>query len=174
MNTIILGGGCFWCLEAFYQLLHGVDSVVPGYAGGDTVKPTYETVCAGVGNHAEVVKITYDPTVISLNTILDFFFAVHDPTTLNRQGHDTGPQYRSCIYYQTAEEKAVIDEALAHAQTLWPDPIVTEIKQDQPFYEAEDYHHNYFANNPEKAYCQVVINPKLRAIRSTYQDLIKS
>lgn len=172
-KSIVLGGGCFWCIEAFLQLFKGVESVTPGYAGGDTENPTYEQVCYGIGNHAEVVKVDYDPSVISTETLLEIFWAIHDPTTLNRQGHDTGPQYRSAVYYSEPSDKDMIEEALSFAQKNWADNIVTEIKPLQNFYEAEEYHKNYFVNNPEKAYCQVIINPKLKEIRKKFEALMK-
>jgi peptide-methionine (S)-S-oxide reductase len=173
MNKIVLGGGCFWCMEAFLVGLRGVVSVVPGYAGGTTDNPNYEQVCAGIGNHAEVVEITYDSQLLPLTKLLEVFFAAHDPTTLNRQGHDEGPQYRSCIFYEDESERLTIDEALIAAQTVWDEPIVTEIAPLLAFYEAEGYHHNYFQNNPNKAYCQIVINPKLRSIRQSFGSLMK-
>jgi len=170
-KSIVLGGGCFWCLEAFYQLLRGVIDVSPGYAGGTTRNPTYEQVCAGLGNHAEVVRVEFDPDIISLATILEFFWAIHDPTTLNRQNYDVGPEYRSLAYY-LPEDKSVVRSALLSAQKLWNDPIVTEIRELETFYEAEPYHKNYFVNHPEKAYCQIIINPKLTEIRRKYAALI--
>jgi peptide-methionine (S)-S-oxide reductase len=172
-KSIVLGGGCFWCIEAFLQLFKGVISVTPGYAGGTTQKPTYEDVCYGIGNHAEVVEVVYDPAVISLETLLEIFWAIHDPTTLNRQGHDSGPQYRSAVYYSTGSDKEIIDIALNEAQTHWNDPIVTEIAPLKSFHEAEDYHKNYFVNNPEKAYCQIIINPKLKDIRKKFDGLMQ-
>lgn len=171
-ESIVLGAGCFWCIEAFLQLFKGIESVTPGYAGGESENPTYEQVCYGIGNHAEVVKVDYDPSVMSLETLLEIFWAIHDPTTPNRQGHDTGPQYRSAVYYSDPSERAAIDVALNTAQSNWPDPIVTEIKPLDVFYEAEEYHKNYFVNNPEKAYCQVVINPKLKEIRKKFDSLM--
>ena len=171
-HSVVLGGGCFWCLEAFYQLLRGVVEVTPGYAGGTTANPTYEKVCSGIGNHAEVVKVDFDPEVISLSTILEFFWAVHDPTTLNRQGFDVGPEYRSLIYFNDDSDAETVSDSLKSAQILWPNPIVTEISKLDIFYPAESYHKNYFLNHPEKAYCQVIINPKLAEIRKKYSKLI--
>jgi len=171
-NSIVLGGGCFWCLEAYFQLFRGVLSVTPGYAGGTTDNPTYESVCNGVGNHAEVVKITYDPNIITLAKLLEIFWAIHDPTTLNRQGHDVGPQYRSAIFYSQDDDLGQITAAKDLAQSHWDSPVVTEISKLSHFYEAEAYHINYFLNNPEKAYCQVVINPKLTSIRKKFDSLM--
>lgn len=172
MNKIVLGGGCFWCIEAFLQLLNGVISVTPGYSGGTTNNPTYEDVCYGNGNHAEVVEVVYDPRILSLVTLLEIFWAIHDPTTLNRQGYDVGTAYRSLIYYSDDTERPTIDKALSDVQKLWTNKIVTEIKPLDRFYEAESYHKNYFINNPEKAYCQVIINPKLKSIRSKFPSLM--
>ena len=173
MKSIILGGGCFWCLEAFYQQINGVRSVTPGYAGGTTANPSYDSVSRGIGNYAEVVRVVYDEVVVTLLDLLTVFFAMHDPTTPNRQGNDVGVQYRSCIYYDDPADQSVIESALQNAQQLWDNPIVTEIRSGQGFHEAEAYHHNYFQNNPTKAYCQVIINPKLSKLRDLFQDLIK-
>jgi peptide-methionine (S)-S-oxide reductase len=172
-QSIVLGGGCFWCLEAYFQLFKGVLDVTPGYAGGTTTNPTYDAVCNGTGNHAEVVQITYDPSIIALATILQVFWAIHDPTSLNRQGHDVGTQYRSAIYYTNQADEAAIKTSLVDAQALWPSPIVTEIKPLVTFYEAEAYHKNFFLNNPEKAYCQVVINPALQHIKQQFKKLMR-
>ena len=172
-HSVVLGGGCFWCLEAFYQLLRGVVEVTPGYAGGTTANPTYEQVCSGIGNHAEVVKVDFDPEIISLTTILEFFWAVHDPTTLNRQGFDVGPEYRSLIYFNDDSDADTISDSLKSAQKLWDDPITTEIRLLDTFYEAESYHKNFFIKHPEKAYCQVIINPKLNEIRKKYSKLLR-
>lgn len=171
MNSVVLGGGCFWCLEAYFQQLKGVVSVVPGYAGGNNLDPNYESVCAGDG-HAEVVKIQYDESVISLETILNVFFAMHDPTTLNRQGHDKGLQYRSILLYEDTAQKLAFESAKESAQMNWDDAIVTEIKPLDSFYEAESYHHNYFVKHPEQAYCQVIINPKLSVLRKKFSQLL--
>jgi methionine-S-sulfoxide reductase len=173
MESIVFGAGCFWCVEAFLQLLNGVIDVTPGYAGGTTVDPTYEQVCYGIGNHAEVVQVIYNPDILPLSTLLEVFWAIHDPTTLNRQGHDVGPQYRSAVYYSDPDDKPLIDSALALAQQSWDNPIVTEIAPLDKFYEAEPYHKNYFLNNPEKAYCQIIINPKLIEIRAKFANLMK-
>jgi methionine-S-sulfoxide reductase len=172
LHSIVLGGGCFWCLEAFYQQLRGILEVTPGYAGGTTTNPTYEQVCSGIGNHAEVVKVDFDPNIITLTTILEFFWAVHDPTTLNRQGFDAGPQYRSAIYYSNDSDRTTSESVLGSAQDLWQNPIVTEIRKLDTFYPAESYHKNYFINHPEKAYCQVIINPRLAEIHKKYANLL--
>lgn len=167
MNTIVIGGGCFWCIEAVYQQVRGITSVVSGYAGGDIPNPTYENH----GTHAEVVQLTYDENSIDLATILAIFFYVHNPTTLNRQGNDVGIQYRSIILC-TEEEIAIAEHAKKEAQELWEDPIVTEIKILDRFYRAEDYHQDYFNQNQNNPYCQVVINPKLAKFREKFQELL--
>lgn len=172
-ESIVLGGGCFWCLEAAYQMIRGVTKVVPGYAGGQTLSPTYEQVCSGETGHAEVVKVEFDPEVISLAEILEIFWAIHDPTTRNRQGHDVGSQYRSVIYYQDGQ-KANAEQSIKAVAKLWPNPIVTELAPLETFNEAEAYHHDYFKTHPEQAYCQVVINPKLAKLRQKFAQKLVS
>lgn len=170
-----LGGGCFWCLEAVYIELKGVERVVSGYSGGSVAKPSYEQVCSGRTGHAEVVQLTYDPELISFKEILQVFFTIHDPTTLNRQGADVGTQYRSAIFYHNPQQKRVAEELIAelNESNLWPDPIVTEVTPFERFYEAEEYHQEYYANNPNQPYCQVVIAPKLAKFRKTYLEELK-
>ncbi|HAT03177.1 MAG TPA: peptide-methionine (S)-S-oxide reductase [Candidatus Magasanikbacteria bacterium] len=163
-KTIILGGGCFWCTEATFLRMPGVLSVVPGYAGGTTKNPTYKAVCTGSTGHAEVIRVVYNEEKTSLEKILDLFFVVHDPTTLNRQGHDVGTQYRSAIYYVEDGHKTTIENYIRNKQLEYSKPIVTEIKSLETFYEAEEYHHNYFAKNPEATYCQAVIAPKIKKV----------
>ncbi len=163
-ETIVLGGGCFWCMEAVFKRVKGVEQVVPGYAGGHKPNPTYEEVCTGTTGHAEVVKIDFNPQVISLERILDIFFKAHDPTTPNRQGNDIGTQYRSIVLYTSENQIPVIKQAISKAQQIWQKPIVTEVMPLDTFWEAEEYHHNYFEKNPEKPYCQVVIKPKLEKL----------
>ena len=162
----VFGAGCFWCVEAVFQRLDGVKSVVPGYAGGKTENPTYESVCAGITGHAEVAKITFDPNVISFKQLLDMFWRSHDPTTLNRQENDVGTQYRSIIIYLNKEQKysAELSRSMLVESNLLSDPIVTEIEELTTFYQAEDYHHNYYKLNPEQAYCRIVIEPKLKKL----------
>lgn len=172
-DSIVLGGGCFWCLEAAYQLIEGVTDVVPGYAGGDYENPSYEDLHRVETGHAEVVKITFDTSVITLDDVLDIFWTIHDPTTPNRQGNDVGPEYRSVILYANDEQKNSAEASVKRTQKLWKDPIVTELKQLDKFYEAEDYHHNYFKNNPSQAYCQVIINPKLDKLRKKFSEKLK-
>ena len=173
-NVVTLGGGCFWCTEAVYDELRGVSDVVSGYAGGHTPHPSYEEVCTGQTGHAEVVQITYD-NAITLKEILEVFFTVHDPTTLNRQGGDAGTQYRSVIFYRSPEQKAVAEQVMADvvAQKLWPAPLVTQLVPFEAFYPAEEYHQEYFANHPDRAYCQVVIAPKVAKFRKHYLDKLK-
>lgn len=172
-KSLILGGGCFWCLEAIFNQVKGVNKVTNGYSGGNQVKPSYEQVCTGDTGHAEVIKIDYDPDVINLSQLLDIFFSIHDPTTLNRQGADSGTQYRSIIFYDNESDLKTIESSLKKAQLNWDDPIVTQIENKQEFYEAESYHQNYFANNPSQAYCQVIINPKLKHFRDNFQQYLK-
>lgn len=171
-----LAGGCFWCLEAVYDQLKGVSDVSSGYAGGHVENPTYKQVCTGSTGHAEVVQITFDPDVISYRDLLNIFFTVHDPTTLNRQGNDVGTQYRSAIYTHSEAQAATAKEALAATEQagLWPNPIVTEITALDTFYPAEDYHRDYFEVNPNQGYCRVVIAPKVSKFRQKYMANLKS
>lgn len=168
-----LGGGCFWCVEAIYQDLKGVSKVESGYSGGSVSNPTYREVCSGLTGHAEVIQVTFDPAVISFKEILEIFFTVHDPTTLNRQGADTGTQYRSVIFYHSPEQKTVAEEVKVSMQAVWDDPIVTEIAAFEKFYKAEDYHQNYFNDNPNQPYCSIVIAPKVKKFREKYQEKLK-
>jgi len=172
-ETAILAGGCFWCLEAAYQEITGVESVVSGYAGGHVPDPSYERVSTGTTGHAETVSITYDPDVISYSDILDIFWTIHNPTTPNRQGNDVGTQYRSVIFYTDDEQKRLAEASKAEVAKLWPDPVVTEIVPLEQFFKAEDYHQNYYRNHPEAAYCQVVINPKLHKLREKFAARLK-
>ncbi len=169
-ETATLGGGCFWCLEAVYDNLQGVSAVESGYSNGNVVNPTYRQVCNGDTGHAEVVRVTFDPAVISFREILEVFFVIHDPTTLNRQGNDAGTQYRSGIYYQSPEQKAVAEKLIAELTTekVFSSPIVTEVVAARTFYVAEDYHQEYFANNSEQPYCQFVVAPKLAKFRQKF------
>jgi len=169
----VLGGGCFWCLEAAFQEIRGITSVEPGYAGGHTLRPTYEQVSTGETGHAEVVHTTFDPSVITYNDLLEIFFALHDPTTPNRQGNDIGPEYRSIILYTSEEQQKIAEATRATVQTLWPGLVTTEIKLLDHFWPAEESHHNYFRRNPAQAYCQIVINPKLQHLRAKFQSRLK-
>ncbi|MCW5881214.1 MAG: peptide-methionine (S)-S-oxide reductase MsrA [Anaerolineae bacterium] len=173
-ERITLGGGCFWCIEAVYDDLQGILSVESGYAGGQTANPTYKQVCSGATGHAEVIDVAFDPRQIPLDDILDVFFHVHDPTTLNRQGADVGTQYRSVILYRDEAQRAAAEAAKQRAQAEWADPIVTEIAPLDTFYNAEDYHQEYFANNPYQGYCQVVIAPKVAKFRKQYAQRLKA
>ncbi len=170
-----LAGGCFWCLEAVFDELQGVEKVESGYSGGHVKNPTYREVCAGTTGHAEVVQITFDPQVITFKDLLNVFFTIHDPTTLNRQGADVGTQYRSAIYYHSPEQKAAAEEIIAEmtAAKLWDDPIVTEVTPLAEFYPAEDYHRDYFQRNPQQPYCQMVIAPKVAKSRKKFLDKLK-
>lgn len=169
LEKATLGGGCFWCLDAAYRQIKGVEDVVSGYAGGGSVNPTYEQVTSGQTGHAEVVQVHYDPSVISYEGILDIFWAIHDPTTPNRQGGDVGTQYRSIILYGDDRQRQAAEDSVMRVSHLWPKPIVTEIKKLEQFYPAEENHQNYFAKNPTQGYCQIVINPKLQKLREKFQ-----
>ena len=170
LQTTTLGGGCFWCLEAVYELVDGVTSVVSGYAGGHVANPSYEQVCTGTTGHAEVTQITFDPAVVSLTHLLDIFFTIHDPTTLNRQGYDVGTQYRSIILYHDDEQKAEAEASMSRVveQGLYRDPLVTRVEPLDVFYPAEEYHQEYFRSNPGASYCQVIIEPKVAKFREKY------
>ncbi|MCA9344824.1 peptide-methionine (S)-S-oxide reductase MsrA [Candidatus Saccharibacteria bacterium] len=172
-DTIVLGGGCFWCLEASYQLIKGVESVVPGYAGGHTSKPDYYSVGTKTTGHAEVVNIEFNPDIISLSELLEIFWIIHDPTSLNKQGNDTGPQYRSIILFNNEAQKTTTDKSITEVSNLFNKPIVTEVKQLETFYEAEPEHHDYFNKHPDQAYCQVIINPKLKKLRKHFESKLK-
>jgi peptide-methionine (S)-S-oxide reductase len=169
-----LGGGCFWCLDAAYRRVEGVTGVVSGYAGGEDPRPTYQRVCSGVTGHAEVVQVEFDPAVISYRDILDVFWAIHDPTTLNQQGHDVGTQYRSIILTHDDAQRQAAEESRAAVQALWPKPVVTEIVPLEVFHPAEEYHQDYYARNPEQGYCQVVINPKLAKLRQRFAARLRA
>jgi peptide-methionine (S)-S-oxide reductase len=174
-ETATLGGGCFWCLEAVFDRLEGVESVVSGYAGGQVEDPTYREVCSGTTGHAEVVRITYDPGSIAFADLLDVFFATHDPTTPDRQGNDVGPQYRSIILYETDAQRAMAERVLARleAEGVFDAPIVTEVEPLETFYEAEPQHHDYYRNNPSQPYCRVVIDPKVATLRRKFAHRLK-
>ena len=176
LQTAILGGGCFWCLEAVFDRMQGVTAVESGYMGGHVENPTYRQVCNGNTGHAEVVRVTFDPSQTSFSEVLDAFFTIHDPTTLNRQGNDAGTQYRSVIFYtsedQYREAKKKIDELTA-ART-WPDPIVTSLEPAGKFYVAEDYHQEYFANNANQPYCQFVVAPKVKKFQQKFAEKLKA
>ena len=170
-----LAGGCFWCLEAVYNELRGVELVVSGYAGGHVTDPTYEAVCSGTTGHAEVVQIAFDPDMVSFRELLEVFFTIHDPTTLNRQGNDVGTQYRSAIYHHDEEQRLIADEVIEEMTVagVWDDPIVTEVTALDTFYEAEEYHQRYFEKNPFQPYCFVVVRPKVSKFRKKFVSKLK-
>ena len=175
METITLAAGCFWCTEAVFSIVKGVENVEPGYTGGSVVNPTYEQVSSGTTGHAEAVKVTFDSKVISLEEILEIFFATHDPTSINRQGADVGTQYRSVIFYNNKTQKIVAEKVIAslNEQKIWENPIVTDVKPLELFYFAEEYHKEYYKKHPEQAYCQVVISPKVAKFRQRYISKLK-
>ncbi|WP_163323916.1 peptide-methionine (S)-S-oxide reductase MsrA [Draconibacterium mangrovi] len=175
LQKATLGGGCFWCTEAIYLELKGVTDVKPGYSGGHVKNPTYKQVCDGTTGHAEVVQITFDPEVVSYSEILEVFFMTHDPTTLNRQGNDVGPQYRSAIFYHNEEQKEVAERVidLFEKEEVYSNPIVTEVSEFDQFYIAEDYHINYYARNKTQGYCQFVVAPKLEKFKKIFKDQLK-
>lgn len=176
METATLGGGCFWCLEAALKLLDGVHAVTSGYSGGRIEHPTYEQICTGSTGHAEVVRVEFDPAVIDYRTLLTAFFAIHDPTTPDRQGHDIGTQYRSIIFAHSPEQATTARALIAEldAERIWPDPIVTAVLPAPTFWPAEDYHQNYFAQHPAQAYCQAVVAPKVAKLRKAFAAQLKS
>ncbi len=174
MEVATFGGGCFWCVEAVIQRLKGVDKIESGYTGGNAPgKPTYREVCSGLTGHAEVVQVTFDPSVISFKQLLTVFMTTHDPTTLNRQGADVGTQYRSVIYYASDEQKKVAEEVIEEVASYYDDPIVTEVSELGPYYSAEEYHQNYYNNNTSQGFCSAVITPKVNKLRAKYTDLLK-
>ena len=170
-----LAGGCFWCLEAVFDDLRGVEAVESGYMGGKTANPTYAEVCSGETGHAEVVRLTFDPNVVSFMEILEVFFVIHDPTTLNRQGNDVGTQYRSAIFYHSAEQKAAAEQVIANLSStqIYDDPIVTEVVAASQFYVAENYHQEYFRRNPAQPYCAYVVRPKVAKFRKQFLEKLK-
>ena len=174
-DVATLAGGCFWCLEAVYDELKGVESVESGYMGGKTENPSYEAVCSGQTGHAEVVQIGFDPKIVSFKEILEVFFVIHDPTTLDRQGNDLGTQYRSAIFYHSAEQKAAAEQVIANlnAGKIFGDPIVTEVASASKFYLAEDYHQEYFRRNPAQPYCAFIVRPKLAKFRKHFLEKLK-
>lgn len=176
LEKATLGGGCFWCTEAVYKEMHGVENVVPGYSGGHIKNPAYREVTTGRTGHAEVVQITYDSSIISFSEILEVFFKTHDPTTLNRQGNDVGTQYRSAIFYHNDEQKQTAQEVIERLEKekIFVDPVVTEVTKFDAFYLAEDYHHNYFARNKNQPYCQFVVAPKVENFKKVFRDKLKT
>ncbi len=174
MALATLAGGCFWCLEAVFQQLKGVSQVTSGYAGGKRPNHTYEQVCTGTTGHAEVVQVEFDPAVVSYRDLLDVFFTIHDPTTLNQQGADVGTQYRSAIFFHSPEQQRDANDAIAEAQKTWDDPLVTEIVPLTQFYPAEEYHKDYYVRNPNQGYCRVVIAPKVAKARQHFFEKLRA
>ncbi len=176
LEVATFAGGCFWCLEAVFREVEGVESVVPGYTGGTTANPTYEQVCTGKTGHAEAVQVKFNPSKISYRELLEIFFSVHDPTTLNRQGADVGTQYRSAIFYHNEQQKSIAEELISklNKAKLWEKPIITQIIQLDEFYFAEDYHREYFYRHPEQSYCQMVISPKVSKFRKQWIKRLKN
>jgi len=168
-----LGGGCFWCTEAVFQQMKGVQSVESGYTGGQVPNPSYEQVCEGTTGHAEVVRLAFDPAVVGFREILEVFFTIHDPTTLNRQGNDVGTQYRSVIYYHSPQQQEIARQVISEMANVWDAPIVTELSPAETFYKAESYHQNYFRQNPMQGYCAFIVAPKVAKFRKTFSDRIK-
>jgi peptide-methionine (S)-S-oxide reductase len=173
-ETATLGGGCFWCLEAVYQELKGVQKMESGYTGGHVPNPTYEQVCEGTTGHVEVVKVTFNPDVVTYREILEIFFTIHDPTTPNRQGNDIGTQYRSAIYYHSPEQQDTAKHVMAEMANVWDAPIVTELSPAEAYYKAEDYHQNYFRQHPLQGYCAFVVAPKVAKFRKMFAEKINS
>ncbi|MFZ9751588.1 MAG: peptide-methionine (S)-S-oxide reductase MsrA [Candidatus Nanopelagicales bacterium] len=173
MEKFVLGGGCFWCLDSAYTQFAGVTDVTCGYTGGITANPSYEQVCEGNTQHAEVVSVEFDPAVITSEQILDIFFTLHDPTQLNRQGNDVGTQYRSAMFYSSQEQKQLFESAIERAKEIWGNGIVTEVVQLPEFYRAEEYHQDFFAKNPNQGYCVAVVAPKVNKVRAKFSHLLK-
>lgn len=172
MQTFVLGGGCFWCLDAVYRTMRGVTEVVSGYAGGERPNPTYEQVCTGATGHAEVVAVTFDETVLPEEVVLNAFFTLHDPTQLNRQGNDVGTQYRSVMFYTDEHQRELFEGARDRAEAIWPGTVVTNVEPLTQFYSAEEYHQNFFAKNPSQGYCLAVAVPKVNKIRASFAQYI--
>jgi len=174
LHTATFGGGCFWCLEAVFDQTIGVEKAPSGYMGGNRANPTYEQVCTGTTGHVEVVRITFDPEKISYNDLLDIFFAIHDPTQLNRQGNDTGTQYRSVIFYENEEQRVAAEKKISESQAQLANKIVTAVEPAKTFYPAEPYHEDYFARNPNQPYCRAVIDPKVRKFQKAFADKVRA
>lgn len=174
METYVLAGGCFWCLDAVYRTLNGVSDVVSGYTAGTVPDPSYEAVCTGETGHAEAVAVTFDPEVIPGDIVLDAFFTLHDPRQLNRQGNDVGTQYRSGMYYADEAQKAIFEAALARANEIWDGGVVTELLPLGPFYRAEEYHQDFFAKNPGQGYCLAVALPKVNKVRKAFSEYVRA
>lgn len=176
LQVATLAGGCFWCIESAFKSVEGVEKAISGYAGGEKADPTYEEVCTGTTGHAEVVQVTFDADIISYREILEIFFALHNPTQLNRQGNDIGTQYRSAVFYHDDTQKAEAQKIIAEIteEEIWPDPVVTEVIAVNNYYDAEDYHQDYFKNNPQNQYCSMVVAPKLAKFKKTFASRLRS
>jgi peptide-methionine (S)-S-oxide reductase len=172
METFVLGGGCFWCLDSAYVPFRGISDVTCGYTGGSVPNPSYEAVCTGKTGHAEIVSVTFDPEVITCEQVLDIFFTLHDPTQLNRQGHDIGTQYRSSMFFSSAEQKQTFEDGILRAKEIWGDDIVTEVAALGELYQAEQYHQDFFAKNPNQGYCLAVVAPKVAKVRAKFSHLL--
>lgn len=173
METIVLAGGCFWCTEAIFKSLKGVSSAIPGYSGGDIDNPSYDQISMGNTNHAESVKVEFNPEVLSLKDLLYVFFKLHDPTTLNRQGADVGTQYRSAVFYNDGNQKKTVEEVIAMVQKEYKDPIVTQVAEFKNFFPAEEYHRDYYFKNSNQGYCKLVIDPKIQKLKKEFSDKLK-
>ncbi|MBO9489398.1 peptide-methionine (S)-S-oxide reductase MsrA [Endozoicomonas sp. G2_1] len=175
METTTLAGGCFWCIEAAFNSVQGIEKAISGYMGGTTENPSYKEVCNGGTGHAEVVQLSFDTEQISYREVLEIFFSLHNPTQLNRQGNDIGSQYRSAIFYHNEQQQQQAENIIAEIEQdkIWPDPVVTEVNPQSTFYSGEDYHQEYFNNNPENQYCQMVVSPKLAKFKKTFADKLK-
>lgn len=172
METFVLGGGCFWCLDSAYVQFRGISEVTCGYTGGSVPNPSYEAVCSGKTGHAEIVTVTFDPEIISSEQVLDIFFTLHDPTQLNRQGHDVGTQYRSSMFFSSPEQKQLFEDGIAWAEEIWGKDIVTEVAQLEELFDAEEYHQDFFAKNPNQGYCLAVVAPKVAKVRAKFSHLL--
>ncbi|WP_063374458.1 peptide-methionine (S)-S-oxide reductase MsrA [Pseudoalteromonas luteoviolacea] len=172
MQLATFGGGCFWCIDAAFRKVKGIDKVVSGYSGGETLDPTYKEICTGMSGHAEVVQLEFDPNVVSYNTLLAMFFALHDPTQLNRQGNDVGTQYRSVIFYHSDEQMAQAKQVISEIKERFQDPVVTELSAIGAFYDAEQYHQDYFNENPNQGYCSIMIAPKVAKFEQNFADYL--
>lgn len=172
METFVLGGGCFWCLDSAYVQFRGISEVTCGYTGGSLPNPSYEAVCSGKTGHAEIVTVTFDPAIISSEQVLDIFFTLHDPTQLNRQGHDVGTQYRSSMFFSSPEQKQLFEDGISRAEEIWGKDVVTEVAELADLFDAEEYHQDFFAKNPNQGYCLAVVAPKVAKVRAKFSHLL--
>lgn len=172
METFVLGGGCFWCLDSAYVQFRGISEVTCGYTGGSLPNPSYEAVCSGKTGHAEIVTVTFDPAIISSEQVLDIFFTLHDPTQLNRQGHDVGTQYRSSMFFSSPEQKQLFEDGISRAEEIWGKDVVTEVAELADLFDAEEYHQDFFAKNPNQGYCLAVVAPKVAKVRAKFSHIL--